>query len=176
MARVLYISLFSVYIILFITIFYNSIPYNPLAQKNEFVEKIMPLFPEGWAFFTKNPREEVIYFYSVGRDNSLNLVEEGRRNADLKNWFGLKRDVRYLSYERGLVISTIKDQEWYDCKQLDQLLIDSMRSITVEFASKMVFIQPGKYIIQYKEPIPFAWRNSADIIEMPSKVVLVEII
>lgn len=92
-----------------------SLPSNPLKTKNIIFNSsaIKKIFPEGWAFFTKNPKEDQIYFYQVnfGKKTVINKFLM-TKNFALNNIFGIKRENRFIQTEFTKMANSINSNLW----------------------------------------------------------------
>lgn len=114
-------------------------------QKNESVQ----FFPQGYAFFTRNPREPHINIYEVFKDDSLVQINE-KASLSAQNLFGLSRKNRRLNIEFQEVISKILlwENSFEKAKQ---------KSLTLKLDSKESNKICGKYLFVKEERIPWAW-------------------
>jgi len=144
----------------FILLLSVSLPYNPLEKPLVKKSYLIKLFvPEGWGFFTKNPRENRMYFLV---DINGKLIQDPRlRNATLRNLFGLKRDGRVLNLVYANKILN-KKYHWY--KYIDNS--SKVNYYSNHYMSNSVVIDsvPGvscyhKVIIISKKIIPWAYNN-----------------
>src|SRR5581483_8297699 len=63
------------------------------------------LFPEGWGFFTRNPREAIVDIYSIEGQNQLTLLSHA--NGSSAYYFGASRLGRRFGYEISMVLNHI---------------------------------------------------------------------
>ncbi|WP_111636518.1 SdpA family antimicrobial peptide system protein [Pedobacter cryoconitis] len=144
----------------FITVLSVSLPYNPINKT--FLKKshlIKMLLPEGWGFFTRNPRETRTFFLV---NDSGKLIQDSRiRNGTIKNVFGLKRDGRLVNLIYMNLLAKRKIT-WY--KYSDSLSVVNYRS--KRFRSNQIFIDSvpgiklnGQIIVVRKTLIPWAFRD-----------------
>ncbi|RAJ19873.1 antimicrobial peptide system SdpA family protein [Pedobacter cryoconitis] len=120
---------------------------------------IKMLLPEGWGFFTRNPRETRTFFLV---NDSGKLIQDSRiRNGTIKNVFGLKRDGRLVNLIYMNLLAKRKIT-WY--KYSDSLSVVNYRS--KRFRSNQIFIDSvpgiklnGQIIVVRKTLIPWAFRD-----------------
>ena len=141
-----------------------SLPYNPISIRYAWQTNIKGFIPEGWGFFTRNPREEDLYLYKK--------VDGGWEGtgylpiARAANLLGARRTPRAQSIEMALLLKSVKQDQWVACEQhFQQCLADSL-IVQVENTSPRP-VMCGTYCIVRKAPIPWAWSSSGDV-EMPS--------
>ncbi|MRM86663.1 hypothetical protein D1Z98_12280 [Riemerella anatipestifer] len=68
-ALFLSLFIFSTFSIILI----SSIPFNPIQYKINFVKQVYTYLPQGWAFFTRDARENQLYIYKIN-NNKLEIT------------------------------------------------------------------------------------------------------
>jgi len=113
------------------------------------------IFPEGWGFFTKNPREPQLKVYKLFKNDTIPI---DMSNHSSRNYFGFSRKARIISFESSIIVNEVKKDKWtkttfkdINCQSLD----------TVQIYEKKYFkhINKGTYIFILFKPIPYAWAN-----------------
>lgn len=156
---------------LFTVSIHAVLPDNPIKLPLEQQLKVPTWFPQGWGFYSKDPRDT--YF------NVVNIEEEKLAanwpNNIPENLFGLKRLGRSQGIEAGLLHSMVLESSKKACKENPYSCLD-------EFQNPIVLKNPspnptlcGDIGFFGQEPIPWAWSGSNRKIEMPSKVVRVNV-
>ena len=133
------------------------------------------LAPEGWAFFTRNPREAVVLVHKmrdIGRWERLSLA-----NFTPGNLFGLRRSSRLLTTEMALLLRGIPSDRWVPCRASipECLAREKPATFTVEKKTPAVASLCGETVLQVVEPVPWAWSSSRDRIRMPSKILKLKV-
>ncbi|NOT74878.1 MAG: SdpA family antimicrobial peptide system protein [Cyclobacteriaceae bacterium] len=155
----------------------SYLPHNPLSPSHRVKVIIQAFFPQGWGFFTRNPRdvEGFVYFQ---QDTATYLSALRIPNAAAVNLLGLRRDSRTQGAEYGLLLSQLeKDTSiWVGCKGLSHIeCIKFRRDISAIKVSnnkkKPTLCGPIWIIVQ--EPVPWAWYQSAA--KMPLKLVKLDV-
>lgn len=152
-------------------IFYTlhaSLPHNPVRLPYENKTAIRMVIPEGWAFFTKSPRDpnHLLFVMDRGQWKSAALSPVAKPS----NAFGLNRAVRAQGVEFGLLTQQIGESAWSDCEE------DPLRCLSrMDSALHLENVSPGPTLcgtvgIAMREQLPWAWRKSSHVIEMPSMV------
>lgn len=109
------------------------------------------LMPEGWGFFTKNPREKSLLLYKIQHSDTIPIVY---KNASFKNYLGLSKKNRRIYLESNILISKVnKDLVWYTEPQKQPKLIK------IEKTERIKFIPKGNYIIIEKEMTPWVFAK-----------------
>lgn len=110
------------------------------------------LVPQGFAFFTRNPREPQIYIYKYIKQDSLVIVNK-KSSLSLSQRFGLSRTNRRVNIEFNNVLNKIliwhKD---YDLAKKD--------IVSININDEESKIIQGKYLFVKEERIPWAWAKN----------------
>lgn len=146
------------FLIVFVIIFFFLTSYN---NENGFHFNHKTIFlkssiPQGWAFFTRNARENQINIYSIKKNKLACLNENSSLNLNLA--LGLKRTDRRISIIMGNI--TKKPIKWKTFVSKKKLLDD------YEFNKYLINngddskLKPGKYILISEKRIPWAWAKN----------------
>ncbi|ATY84484.1 SdpA family antimicrobial peptide system protein [Kyrpidia spormannii] len=141
---------------------FSVVPDLPLEPRL-FVEQ---WFPQGWGFYSKNPRDS--YFYVVRMpDHQLPV---GWPNNSLSNIFGISRFGRAQGIEAGLIASEIPNSAYVFTNVNPLWKLDELKpELVIKNPSPSPTIL-GDIGIIYQPPVPWAWTKEADKIIMPSRV------
>lgn len=134
------------------------------------------IFPEGWAFFTKNPQDEDYLIYSLQKDENGKFINLIKPSTSLSNLFGINRKSRLQSQEIGASVHYIVDSSWVLIKgglELNLSIIDSLSSTQIPIKSNYPFFT-GKFILQKIAPIPWSWANTFNLDFRKSKITIIE--
>jgi len=133
--------------------------------------------PEGWAFFTKNPREENFVLYKKeGHGWDLKTIQAG----SYKNIFGLNRKIRIANQELGMLLSNYTNPQWVDLKgrmndPSNTVLLDTLSARdVVDHSHYPIFT--GEYILQKVYNVPWVWYSSNPDLVMDSKISKIHIL
>jgi len=125
--------------------------------------------PEGWAFFTRNPRDDRYFVYRLAPDGSWIDTNLGPHNRP-RNAFGLNRKSRAQGVEIGLLLVSIQDQEWTACRKSPTACL---ATIPVSKDFKDISPNPtlcGEMGVVMQPPVPWAWAGMQRPVTMPSRV------
>lgn len=129
---------------------------NPLFNFNEnqatFISAVLP---QGWGFFTKNPKESVYIIESHDKAEEILLP-----NMDYRNLFGIVRKGRAQGVEFGKVLSQIPEEAWESCENIDcsiDYILNNNSFTPVDDDTPRPLLQ-GQYIIYEKTVVP--WHYS----------------
>lgn len=123
------------------------------------------LLPEGFGFFTRNPREQRYLVYKI-TDQEINLVTT--QNTSFSNSFGLSRKSRCQNLETSYILSKVKKEDWLECKST--LTNCSNYEKTPVLMIENSYFNPmfcGAYIMVVQEPIPWAWSANFKMESIP---------
>lgn len=146
------------------------LPASPLIPQTAInaLEPIRSLLPQGWGFFTKNPREPVLSIYAY-RSGSWIAISEGSSTSP-KRAYGLDRTARTEQYEIEDLLKQADRIPWTDCsvRDLGSCLADgynghqqpvSLRSEHPRFCGNIALVTT--------DPVPWAWANH--LLAQPSR-------
>ncbi|MEC3616772.1 SdpA family antimicrobial peptide system protein [Bacillus stercoris] len=111
------ISFFVIFSVLWGSIFLFSIIGSlgttpiPLTKDSKFL--MSSILPQGWGFFSKNPRDTSIGLYEA--EDASAKVRWPNMRAD--NLFGLYRYGRSQGVEMGVIYSQVGKEQWTACKE-----------------------------------------------------------
>lgn len=145
-------------------------PFRPPPEQRQFT---MALTPEGWAFFTRNPREPVDRVFRWDGDAWRRF---NRPNASPENLFGFRKTSRPIGAELSVLLSQVPAGRWRSCDSaLETCLRDpALTVVAVENRSRIQAVC-GRFALERRPPVPWAWSQSLDEIHMPAKVVLLDV-
>jgi len=176
------LSLVGLYILsfigLFIYILINSIKFNTLTNDLEAKHIIFRVVPQGWAFFTKNPRENQVLIYKI--ENGY-AVDCNFKHNNYQYLFGLNRTCTKVSTEIEFIKSKINSDLWSSTRwnyQSNRPIYSIPKGVkqtrmTSKFSDPEII---GSYLLVLQEPVPWAWSKQDKSIKMPAKMVQIEIL
>jgi len=131
---------------------------------------LQALVPEGWGFFTRDPREARLLPY-VREAGSWRAAREGP-NGEPRNAFGFNRAARAQGVEMGLLETSIPTKAWKACATEIAACLDRI-SAPIEVGNPTPApTLCGDVGLVHRDPLPWAWAGSEpDETSMPSKVV-----
>jgi antimicrobial peptide system SdpA family protein len=152
---------------IFVTALQDTIITRGTAAKN-----IQYLFPQGWAFFTKSPKESLIDVYKIN-DKKVELVDMA--NTSPGNLFGFSRKARMKGYELSLIISPIPAVNWKKNKAPDFVSHISDTTHEVKTKHDFKYFNTGTYLFKQRDPVPWAWSGDNQNEYTPYKTLKVKI-
>lgn len=161
----IYIGLILFWSVAVIIIGLSALPLNPLSLKYVNKINIFSIVPEGWGFFTKNPREPQYYLYKKTAPDKFELITVS--SSDKTNYFGLKRTSRVINSELFEILRQINDSLWQKNGGSEASIdLHCDNNISVQNLSKSPNLK-GLYTVISQERIPWAWSSSYKSIVMP---------
>jgi antimicrobial peptide system SdpA family protein len=171
-ATFIFSSVFFIGLILIVLL--SSVEENNLPIKGTIKLKIKKVIPQGWSFFTRNPKEEDYYIYKYD-SVTKRITNLNKTLNSSSNFLGLKRICANSGIELSSICRKIKKSEWQNCKvNLSAYNFNDLNSIRIVNFFPGATIN-GTYIIQKKSPIPFEWVNTFKG-EMPSQIALLKVV
>lgn len=149
------------------------LPFSPLRLP--YADKVNPSIwmPEGWAFFTRDAREE---------DTRMFLREGGQwRNASEaphfrpENLFGLDRTSKGQGVELGLLVQKVSSESRRECKEAPIICLErAPAALTIENTAPRPTLC-GQVGLVFQKPVPWAWSRAARPVVMPSRILRLEV-
>lgn len=133
------------------------------------------MMPQGWAFFTKDPREVRMDAYKITESGEIKLLTIG--NTSWENAIGLSKGNRYADYELSKIIPHIPKEAWKNGIGIlgENIVSDSLTIIyTLEEELKNYYAGEEYLLYQYK-PIPYAWAGKGQENHRPYLVARIKI-
>lgn len=165
----------SLVLVIFTFLFFSG--NNPLEINGKVDYQALRLVPQGWAFFTRSPREAQILLYEITSEGKLRKFPH--KHSSYRNLFGINRKSSKLLTEIQGIKSKIPDSLFNNTKWNYQSSSTDLTSITNQLYSirNEVYspIMCGKYALFFQKPIPWAWLESRNSINMPAKVIYLEV-
>lgn len=174
--KIVILTTIFLYSFIVIFVFIASVPSSTIYIPETYKIGIKTLFPQGWAFFTKNPMDDQIDVYGI---ENCSLIKLNIKNTDSENFYGLKRTSRLQGVEISKLIEQIRFQDWIELESG----FKDVKSIfkTLQFNNKSVEIlnislNPsicGSVLFCVHKPVPWAWSRSNNVIYPPCKISMV---
>lgn len=163
----------SLWILVSFAVFFSSIEEQLIIDDN-FRRQINLIFPEGWGFFTKSPRDFHLEVYKL-EYNELKLVTI--KNQSTNNLIGFSRKIRVVSYEASILASQIEEVDWVDKLEKDFTKdIDKLRPVEIKVNQNFKYMNKGTYIFKLFKITPFAWAKNNQELNNPVKISKVKIL
>jgi antimicrobial peptide system SdpA family protein len=151
-SKLFYYIFFNIF--LFIFLFSNlikSISDNPIKINYSFfnLDIFNLALPQGWAFFTRDAKEENVLFYIIG--NNKELIKINMNNSNNNKNLGFSREHRMIFSKITSALNQIDKKFWRTFKD-NKINTDSISVINFKVKQPSLC---GKYCIEVKKPIPW---------------------
>lgn len=146
------IVLFSIVLSFVVFVFKSSVALsaNTVEYKSKRITNL--LIPEGWGFFTRNPREATLQLYELKDSIDQPVLKP---NASAEFFFGASRRNRKVAMEISEVLGEIPQSSWIKTKG-SYSIPDTI--VTVK-ASESIHYLRGKYLAVMYVDTPWAWAR-----------------
>lgn len=152
MNKIIIISFWTV--VVFLILFSNNSTYPILNYNTQ--KTMFYLFPQGWGFFTKDPKEVTIDVYQL-EGKALKLIS--MNNFSAQNLFGFSRKARYVGYEFGKLEQSIPKTAYKnEIGSIGKIYPNKSTIIKIPFIPKFYPLNKEYIVYQYKI-VPFEWIN-----------------
>ena len=153
--RIFLIALILGWLVGCVIIICTSVGYTPFRLKASNKINAFQMIPQGWGFFTRNPREEKLIVYKK-ENNSLRKITQP--NFSRENLFGLSRKGRMRQLQVGnLILPYYKQMR--PCGSIDPLecTSDTVLMVKSPFEHSML---KGEYLILKQATLPWSWSKN----------------
>lgn len=138
-------------------------------------DHVRQVLPQGWSFFTRDPREPRVFAYGKLDSGEWRELSRGSVNS-YRGAFGLHRGARAHGLELGLLLAELEGGTWIDCGRGEHPpCLDSLESATGTVENQAARpVLCGTVGLVSQEPVPWAWRGR-DSVRMPLQGMVVEV-
>lgn len=134
-------------------IFIFSKQTSPFTKSFYVEQSIKAIFPQGWAFFTRNPREKYFKVFQVF--NKMQRIEEVNLRSSNNFILSINRYHRLISSELGKLLEIYPRDNIFNCEKITPQCLKNKKPIF--FKNKYI---KGNFAIFVYPPTPWAWINS----------------
>jgi antimicrobial peptide system SdpA family protein len=172
------IAYFIVYFLLLtglFLVFTNSVPYNPLTTNSFNTQTILTsFFPEGWGFFSKNPRDPRILIYKL--KNGIWYYNDLAPISSYRNVFGLGRRPRAQSTDMAMIMQELDDSLWHPFESpIAGMTLDrTQKIINVVLETPDPTLQ-DTVCFKMAYPLPWAWRKYETVNNPKDKFIFINV-
>ncbi|MBK8567073.1 MAG: SdpA family antimicrobial peptide system protein [Saprospiraceae bacterium] len=154
----------------------SSLPHGAFHESQVAAFNLKNVMPQGWGFFTRNPREDNYFVFRLSPDGKQTPVLT--YSNSLNNMFGIKRTSRIQSMEMGAIVQRLKEYDWFDCPLGNNLCQDDIAALcptpVLNTCPKPTLC--GELFITLKEVVPWAWGSDYSTLDMPAKTIKINAI
>jgi antimicrobial peptide system SdpA family protein len=148
----------------------GSVPDSPLRPSLRLRQDVIAIAPQGWAFFTRDPREPVDRIYAR---SGPEWVQVTYSNSSRRNWLGLKRDARALNVELASLLAEVDPSQWSGCKGRLETCRD-VPAVPVVNRSRLRALC-GEILVERRPPTPWAWSRARRPVLLDSKIARLDV-
>lgn len=161
----------GVWSIVFAYALHTAMPFNPIKLPFENRISLRMLLPEGFGFFTRNPREDcILLFRRSDRGWQSASVGPAQQAAYA---FGAVRAVRAQGIEAGLLIESLgAPSRWARCRERPEACLARTRSSATISNRSPAPTLCGMVGLALQETTPWAWAQRGAKPTMPSRVIV----
>lgn len=173
---IVFIICFLISSLFLMGMFFNTLKVNPVKLKINLDNKVFTFVPQGWAFFTRNPREAQIILYKVDEFNNLKEIKQ--RHSSYRNIFGLNRRASKIMSELQFIKKDVNDSLFNNTKwNYQEAILNKIPSNFIEVTNQLEEpILCGEFVVVFQKAVPWAWSRNLSKIEMPAKIIRLKII
>ncbi|WP_027726301.1 SdpA family antimicrobial peptide system protein [Tuberibacillus calidus] len=165
-----FLSVALIWLLVFVYSLHQALPYNPLKLPFEKKVNTISWFPQGWGFFTKDPRSEDDYVYDI----QTKAEAVAWPNNTPENLFGISRYGRAQGIEVGLIEYEIPKSDWENYQgNMWTYFNNKSPVLTINNTTPHATIC-GKIGLVKKEPTVWAWSKLKNV-KHPYKITVVNV-
>ncbi len=148
---------------------------SPFNLGSRVKRNVFYFLPQGWAFFTRNAREEKLWIYSRLNDGTLELVYPP--GGSYKYIFGLDRTGRKLPSLYIKLLKVVDSAKWTASSGDLNLIARQSKEIPFLYikCAKNAIYNKGELLFVQSPIVPWAWSKMKTV-AMPSKYVRIYIV
>ncbi|MGF7218215.1 antimicrobial peptide system SdpA family protein [Spirosoma lacussanchae] len=130
------------------------IPHSPLTFNFSTNKIIGSFLPQGWSFFTRNPREKVYDAFYLEAGQMVSVFTPAMSPT---NYFGASRSQRIKFSELMQLVNQVPDSCWIDSStEMSKAVKNRFRLVTLKNKISYPSLK-GEYYLTTQEQIPWAW-------------------
>ena len=131
-----------------------------LPFRQSVVEPVHAVLPQGWAFFTKSPRDPILTAYEFDEQGQAHRVPE-ISSPDYRNLFGVNRRGRAIGTELAHLLDMVPPDRWVECQPADDQCLSGLRTNSpYRLASPVPGPRLcGEVVFAIETVVPYAYRD-----------------
>jgi len=155
-------------------IFHAALPFNPVQLPGGRSRGLRVLAPQGWKFFTRDPREERL-LVRVPEASGAWSSDATTTTSAPRHLFGLRRTARAQPMELGNLLSQVRDEQWTACDDHPDACLARIagRLALVNTDSSPTLCGELGFVLQ--RPTPWAWARRLGDVQLDSKVLRAQV-
>ncbi|MEM9389998.1 MAG: SdpA family antimicrobial peptide system protein [Bacteroidota bacterium] len=116
--KIVFLTISIVYLVFIFLVADSSLGYNPIRLPKSVNSSVFSLIPQGWGFFTRDPREPLIDLYEISETNLNKLTLP---NSSFEYLYGFSRGMRFRASRVGYLTEQISETAWESFENLDKI-------------------------------------------------------
>ncbi|GAA0553438.1 SdpA family antimicrobial peptide system protein [Chitinophaga japonensis] len=149
-----YVMLTMVFVAGLFEIIVASMPSNALTPRYKTRKLLNSLLPEGWSFFTRNPREEMADIYRVEGQYLVRITD---CNSEPANFMGFSRKSRKAGMELSAIAGQVPARYWY---KYHAVYADPGKDVcAIKNRKDLHILSPGMYVVAIYPPVPWTYAR-----------------
>lgn len=134
-----------------------------LPLRDSLAQPANALVPQGWAFFTKSPRDPLLTAYEFDERGEAYRIPEVTA-SDYRNLFGVNRRGRAIGTELALLLDLVPPDRWVDCLPGEDGCLARLRTspphrVTTPVPGPRLC---GEVALVEESVVPYAYRDLVD--------------
>jgi antimicrobial peptide system SdpA family protein len=153
---------------------HSAMPHNAVELPFEKDVQMGLILPEGWAFFTKSPKDPRFLVFGPTSDGSW--ARRYGETTDLATTFAFSRKTRSLGVEAGLIASSVTETDWRKCSSAPSTCMSLWSGSPVAAINETP--RPtlcGPLALVKQDRLPWAWANTVTQDTMSSRIVRIDV-
>jgi len=140
--------------------FISSNSDNPVDLGYSNAQRIYDIAPQGWAFFTRDPKERVVRLYKIQKNELIYINKTTSLSS--RDIFGVKRDKRWISIELAGIIANVEtSKKWEEFR--NTTFHEAAKSLEITDTVKVKknsLLDEGEYMVCISRRLPWAWAKA----------------
>lgn len=150
----------------------TAVPDSPLAPSMLARINLLTVMPQGWAFFTRDPREPTPVLYAHG---SSGWTEVSLKHTSRTNAYGFRRIARIHGQELAALLSQVPAEAWTEVAAgSDPVRVHVLEHHFVQNPARRPDLCSSLLVV-VREPVPWAWARARRHVFMPGRMVRLEV-
>lgn len=131
-----------------------------LPLKQQIGSFIATFMPQGWGFFTADPRMEQQTIYQYEPSTEKTSLAYWGPNSNIRNFLGFGRVGRIQAAEISVFIASIAKKDWIACNSIEICNKEAQKNNSVTISNKVSHpFYCGEYILIKNKMLSWTWKR-----------------
>lgn len=160
--------LWGAWAVIFLYTAHPVLPDNAIQLPFEQGSPFPRLLPQGWSFFTLDPRSLRTYAYE--KDAGVGWIAKPNTPWYGNRFLGFSRAPKLLGVETALLVEALDHPDWTPCDGAAEQCLEASRAAG---PVENILQDPklcGDIGIVKQPPVPWAWSHAQEKVVMPSQI------